>query len=62
MGRNLEVVEPNVFPDLLDGIGTRRLGGTAEEVAELRRDRNHLLCSDAGTTWRRRRRLLRFRV
>ncbi|KAK7841157.1 g-type lectin s-receptor-like serine/threonine-protein kinase [Quercus suber] len=50
-GRDLEVVELDVFPDLLDGVGARGLGGAVEEFAELRRELNHLLTADVGTSF-----------
>ncbi|KAK7853021.1 hypothetical protein CFP56_037171 [Quercus suber] len=50
-GRDLDVVELDVFPDLLDGMGARGLGGAVEEFAELRRELNHLLTADVGTSF-----------
>lgn len=35
------MVELDVFPDQLDGLGAGAIGGT-EEAAKLRRDQNHL--------------------
>ena len=45
------MVELDVFPDLLDGVGARGLGGAVEEFPELRRDLKHLLNADVGTSF-----------
>lgn len=45
------MVELDVFPNLLDGVGARGLGGAVEEFAELRRDLKHLLNADVGTSF-----------
>ena len=45
------MVELDVLPDLLDGVGARGLGGAVEEFPELRRDLKHLLNADVGTSF-----------